>query len=127
MELRRDGAGAAGALLVAVAGARGAEFGVDGGFEVVYGALGGTGVVSFLCVVGGGREEGRMYPVIDGRLRRHPGLSDSRAMSEDYMDAEGASTGSHWSGSLNPRMVDPLGNVGAALTKPSMTVRKGLR
>ena len=26
----------------------------------------------------------RMYPVIDGRLRRHPGLSDPRTMSEDY-------------------------------------------
>ena len=40
LELRRDGAGAAGALLVAVAGARGAEFGVDGAFEVIDGALG---------------------------------------------------------------------------------------
>ena len=25
-----------------------------------------------------------MHPVADGRLRRHPGLSDSRAMLEDY-------------------------------------------
>ena len=26
----------------------------------------------------------RVYPVIDSRLRCHPGLSDPRAMSEDY-------------------------------------------
>ena len=25
-----------------------------------------------------------MYPVADGRLRRHPGLSDPRAMLEDF-------------------------------------------
>ena len=40
LELRRDGAGAAGAILVAVAGAWGAEFGVYGAFEVIDGALG---------------------------------------------------------------------------------------
>lgn len=27
---------------------------------------------------------GKMYPVVNGRLRRHPGLSDPIAMSDDY-------------------------------------------
>ena len=40
LELRRDRAGAAGGLLVAVAGARGAEFGACGAFEVIDRALG---------------------------------------------------------------------------------------
>ena len=40
LELRRDCAGAAGGLLVAVAGARGADFGAYGAFEVIDGALG---------------------------------------------------------------------------------------
>ena len=40
LELRRDCAGAACALLVAVAGARGADFGVYGALEVIDGALG---------------------------------------------------------------------------------------
>ena len=81
LELRRDGAGAACALLVAVAGARGADFGVYGAFEVMDGTLG-RGMSVFRWLVGLRWEE--MYPVVDGCLRRHPGLADSRAMSEDY-------------------------------------------
>ena len=57
LELRRDGAGAAGALLVAVAGARGAEFGAYGAFELVDGALG-TGDVSWFMWLLGLRWEG---------------------------------------------------------------------
>ena len=37
----------------------------------------------------GGIEVERMYPVVDGGLRRHPGLADSRAMS-DYYGCTGA-------------------------------------
>ena len=85
LELRRDGARAAGALLVAVAGARGADFGVYGAFEVIDRALG-RGMSVFMWLVGSGWE--KMYPVVDGLLRRHPGLSDPRAMLEDYRCTE---------------------------------------
>ena len=67
--------------MVAVAGARGAEFSIDGAFEVVDGALG-PGLLVY--VAGGIKVEVRIYPVVDGRLWRHPGLPDSRAMLEDH-------------------------------------------
>ena len=67
-----------------------------------------------------------MYPVVDGRLRCHPGLCDPIETSGDMCVLEGESL-SYCSGSLNPRTVAPSGNVEFAFRKAVRTVQDEVR
>ena len=63
-----------------------------------------------------------MYPVRDGRLRRHPRLCDPSVLSGCLLVYE-REVVAYCSGSLKPRMVTPSGNVVAAFKKAERSVR----
>lgn len=65
---------------------------------------------------------GETYPVVDRCLGGHPRLGDPGMMSGKYKRERWRSL-SYWSGSLNPRIVDPGVNADAALKKAVRTVR----
>ena len=73
-----------------------------------------------------GDEAGDTYPVVDGRLRRHPGLRDPKRC-QGNVAVQGGEDLSYCSGSLNPNTVDPSGKVDAAAKKALRTFHGHVR